>query len=125
MRRLGVSMTRSLGLLGVLWSSAIAGTALAACPCPGDFQLRAVGATTLEIPLAWDPVATATQYIIERSPSCDFSAATTYTTSAAVTAYGDTGKLPDDKYRFWYQPATSPSTISAGVTYNYRVRAQL
>src|SRR5262245_14538534 len=114
----------AFGLLVLVLFHATQLTAFAACTCSNAFQLQALGTTTLEIPLAWEPVSGAQRYIVERSASCDFSAPAAYTLSNAATGYGDTGRAPDDKHRFW-PPGQAPSTIQSGVTYNYRVRAQL
>ncbi len=100
------------------------GAAFGACSCPSDFELHSLSSTTIQIPLAWQPVAGATQYVLERSTSCDFSGAVAYSLSNAITAYGDTGRPPDYKYRFWTLPWLLPG-LTSGVTYTYRMRAQV
>src|SRR2546422_9132506 len=70
--------------------------------CPGQFPLRVLDAgagigTTMQIPLAWQPVPSATGYIVQRSASCNFSSPDgQYSVSAATNAFGDTGRQPDD-----------------------------
>lgn len=104
-----------VGFVTTLWAS----PTLALCTCPDQFPLRLVGSTTLQIAVAWDAVPEAQHYVLERSTTCSFSPAATYVLPNSVTAYGDTGKQPSDRFRFH-----DPSGLSAGIDYYYRVRAQ-
>ncbi|MBI4518065.1 MAG: hypothetical protein HY699_19855 [Deltaproteobacteria bacterium] len=59
----------------------------------------------------------------------DHGGPTSINLSAAATAYGDTGREPDDKCRFFVDNGPCPlqpgsPRLRAEVTYNYRVRAQ-
>ncbi|MBI3782222.1 MAG: hypothetical protein HY270_02355, partial [Deltaproteobacteria bacterium] len=103
--------------------------AFAVCNCPSQFDLRVIGPSTMQIPLAWDAVPGASAYTVERSLTCDFSqpancdvvsTPTCYKLSSFITAFGDTGKLPTDRNRF-----RRPSGLQNATTYYYRVRAKL
>lgn len=86
----------------------------------GNFALRHVDSTTIEIALSWAPQAGATQYLVQRSTTPSFSSYTSYTVSNAENAYGDTGKAPTDRLRFY-----APSSLLPGTTYYYRVVADM
>src|SRR5262249_43250798 len=104
-----------------------------ACDCTqgGDFQLRYVDSATTQITLAWQSVAGATNYVLERTTSCDFSQATAYTLPPFLTAYGDTGHQPADRCRFpgmvdiGYAASHCYYTtrLNPGTPYTYRVKA--
>src|SRR4029450_8942717 len=84
------------------------------CCCPAEFDLGMVGASTVQIGLAWQPVDGVTGYVIDRSTSCNFSGATQYAVSTYTTAYGDTGKTPTATNRF-----SPPYALNAATTYYY------
>lgn len=111
--RRGLIVVGAVGLLAL----AIGARVEAACTS-GDFELRHVGSTTVQIATAWAPQAGATSYGLQRSLTPDFASAVTYTLSSAINAYGDTGRLPADRSKFF-----APSVLSSGATYYYRVVA--
>lgn len=114
------SLGRCGGALALVIALAAAPGFAAACECGADFELRSLGATTLQIAVAWEPVAGAASYVVERDTSCDFPSPAQLPVSAAVNAYGDTGKPTADKQRF-----RVPSSLELGTLYHYRVRAVL
>ncbi len=89
------------------------------CSSVGSFKLRSIGSTALEIAFAWEPVAGATGYKVDRATSCGAGAQSTQTVSKYVHAFGDTGKAVDDPDRFL------PPTGLASSTYCYQIRALL
>lgn len=92
--------------------------AIGACGI-GEFELRYVDSTTLQIAIAWEPQPETDRYIVQRSTSATFTSVVSYDVPGAVTAYGDTGKVPTDRNRFF-----APSGLQMGTTYYYRVIAQ-
>jgi F5/8 type C domain len=110
----------AIATLALLAIALAAPAGVRACDCPGELALRHVDSTTFEIVLAWQPVPAASAYVLERATGCDFGGASTYTLSPTTHAYGDTGRAPDDKHRFF-----PPADLDPSLTYDYRVRARL
>jgi hypothetical protein len=110
MQRATTSMLNGLALAAVLLAHSEPTRAL---DCSrNDFEIRPLGATTIQIALAWAPVLDATAYIVERgvqgSSTCSAAPLdASYTLKPFVNAYGDTGRAPEAFDHFF-----APSALS-------------